>query len=185
MVNLLSFDCCFWQFVSLYGRWTLCAVDRTLSVGCAETCKRNQSLVLWMTPAPSAGVEMNSTINIYNESFTILYFRHILLLFMLMGWEYVFEPRPVTGLLFIPQMIYESGEPWWNYTDRIKPQNLPRATLSTINPTWADLGTNPGLRRERTPINRLSHFRYSTPPVTVFQLPDIWKRCGRFLIIKI
>jgi hypothetical protein len=24
------------------------------------------------------------------------------------------------GLLFIPQIIYEYGEPWWNYTDREK-----------------------------------------------------------------
>jgi hypothetical protein len=27
-----------------------------------------------------------------------------------------------SGLLFIPQVIYEYGEPWWNYTDRGKPQ---------------------------------------------------------------
>jgi hypothetical protein len=155
MVNLLSFDCCFWQFVSLYRRWTLCVVDRTLSVGCA------QSEFSTLNDSCSQRRSWNEQHNkyIYNESFTILYFRHILLLFMLMGWEYVFELRPVTGLFFIPQMIYESGEPWWNYIDRIKPQNLPRATLSTINLTWADLGTNPGLRRERAPINRLSHFR--------------------------
>jgi hypothetical protein len=24
------------------------------------------------------------------------------------------------GLLFIPQVIYEQGEPWWNDTDRTK-----------------------------------------------------------------
>jgi hypothetical protein len=36
--------------------------------------------------------------------------------------ETVSELRPPTGLLFIPQVIYEHGEPWWNYTDREKPK---------------------------------------------------------------
>jgi hypothetical protein len=27
------------------------------------------------------------------------------------------------GLLFIPQVIYENGEPWWNDIDRVKPKN--------------------------------------------------------------
>jgi hypothetical protein len=27
-----------------------------------------------------------------------------------MGWDYVSEP---TGLLFIPWVIYEHGQPWW------------------------------------------------------------------------
>jgi hypothetical protein len=31
------------------------------------------------------------------------------------------------------------------------------ATLSTINPTWTNLGSNPGLRGERPATNRLSH----------------------------
>jgi len=30
---------------------------------------------------------------------------------------YVYELRPPTGLLFIPQLIYEHGEPWWNDID--------------------------------------------------------------------
>jgi hypothetical protein len=37
--------------------------------------------------------------------------------FMSMGWDYVSELRPPTGLLFIPQMIYEYGQPWWNDID--------------------------------------------------------------------
>jgi hypothetical protein len=36
-------------------------------------------------------------------------------------------------------------------------ENLPSATLSTINPTWIDPGANPGLRGERPAANRLSH----------------------------
>jgi hypothetical protein len=36
-------------------------------------------------------------------------------------------------------------------------ENLPSVTLSTTNPTWIDLGANPGLRGERPATNRLSH----------------------------
>jgi hypothetical protein len=36
-------------------------------------------------------------------------------------------------------------------------ENLPSATLSTINPTWIEPGANPGLRGERPVTNRLSH----------------------------
>jgi hypothetical protein len=39
---------------------------------------------------------------------------------MSMGLEYVSELRLPTGLLFIPQVIYEHGESWWNDTDREK-----------------------------------------------------------------
>jgi len=48
----------------------------------------------------------------------------------------------------------------WNGTDRRKKSTLrktcPSATLSTINLTWTDLGSNPGLRGERPATNRLS-----------------------------
>jgi hypothetical protein len=43
---------------------------------------------------------------------------------MLMGWDYVSELLPPMGLLFISQVIYEYGEPWWNDSDRVKPKNL-------------------------------------------------------------
>jgi hypothetical protein len=32
---------------------------------------------------------------------------------IMMGWEYVSELRPPTGLFFIPRVICEHGEPWW------------------------------------------------------------------------
>jgi hypothetical protein len=35
-------------------------------------------------------------------------------MFMFMRREIVSEMQPPTGLLFVPQMIYEYGEPWWN-----------------------------------------------------------------------
>jgi hypothetical protein len=42
------------------------------------------------------------------------------LVVVLMGWDYISELQPPTGLLFIPQIIYEYREPWWNNTDREK-----------------------------------------------------------------
>jgi hypothetical protein len=42
------------------------------------------------------------------------------LMMMSMGWDYVIELRPPTGLLFIHQVIYEHGEPWWNKMGRGK-----------------------------------------------------------------
>jgi hypothetical protein len=44
-------------------------------------------------------------------------------IFMLMGYDHVPELRPSTGLLFIPQMIHQYGQKWWNDTDRVKPKN--------------------------------------------------------------
>jgi hypothetical protein len=38
-------------------------------------------------------------------------------------WDYVSELRPVTGLLFILQMTYKSGEPLWDYWQE-KPEKL-------------------------------------------------------------
>jgi hypothetical protein len=47
-----------------------------------------------------------------------------------MGSDYVSELLPLVDILFIPQMIYEFGEPWWNDIDREKPkkseENLPQ-----------------------------------------------------------
>jgi hypothetical protein len=36
---------------------------------------------------------------------------------IMMGWEYVSELQPPTGLLFTPHIIYEYGQPRWNDTD--------------------------------------------------------------------
>jgi hypothetical protein len=48
-----------------------------------------------------------------------------------------------------------------NVIDRGKPmysgKTCPSATLSTINPTWTDPESNPGLRGERPATNRLSY----------------------------
>jgi hypothetical protein len=37
---------------------------------------------------------------------------------MSMGWDYISELRPPTGLFIIPHVIYKQGEPRWNDTDR-------------------------------------------------------------------
>jgi hypothetical protein len=35
------------------------------------------------------------------------------MMMMLMGWAYVSELQPPTGLFFIAQVIYVHEEPWW------------------------------------------------------------------------
>jgi len=51
-----------------------------------------------------------------------------LFMFVWMRWACVSELRPRTDLLFIPQMRYEHGEPWWNDTDRVKAMQSSPAT---------------------------------------------------------
>jgi len=41
---------------------------------------------------------------------------------MSMGRKDVFELRPLTGLLFATQVVYEYGEPRWHGIDRGKPK---------------------------------------------------------------
>jgi len=54
-----------------------------------------------------------------------------------------------------------SKERWWNVTDRVKPKysEKPRtnAPLSTINLTWTELGSSPGLRGDSPASTRLNH----------------------------
>jgi hypothetical protein len=44
--------------------------------------------------------------------------------FMSMGCDFVSELWPQMGQLFIPQVIYEYGEPRWNDIDREKTEEL-------------------------------------------------------------
>jgi hypothetical protein len=59
---------------------------------------------------------------------------------MSMGWDYVSELWPPVGLLFILQMIYEYGEPWWNDIGSVNPKSqketCPSAILSTSHIYW-------------------------------------------------
>jgi hypothetical protein len=56
-----------------------------------------------------------------------------MMVLMSMGWDYVSELRPPTGLLFIHQVIHEHGEWWWNDVDRGKLKIRP--TEFSGNPT--------------------------------------------------
>jgi hypothetical protein len=44
----------------------------------------------------------------------------IIIIIMLIGWDYTSELPPPTCLLFIPQVTYEHGEPWWDDINRGK-----------------------------------------------------------------
>jgi hypothetical protein len=44
----------------------------------------------------------------------------IIITIMSMGWYYVSELGPPTGILFTSQVIYPHAEPWWNDIDRVK-----------------------------------------------------------------
>jgi hypothetical protein len=46
---------------------------------------------------------------------------------IMMGWYYVSELRPPAGLLFIPRVICEYGEPWWWCRLGITPDSSTRA----------------------------------------------------------
>jgi hypothetical protein len=63
--------------------------------------------------------------------------------------------------LFIPQTIYEHGEPRWNDIDRGKrrksEKNRSSTTFPTTNSTWTDPGVKPGLHGERLATSRLSY----------------------------
>jgi hypothetical protein len=41
-----------------------------------------------------------------------------MMMMMIMWLDYVSELWPLVGLLFIPKVIYDCGEPWWNDDDR-------------------------------------------------------------------
>jgi hypothetical protein len=65
--------------------------------------------------------------------------------------------------LFIPQVIYEYGEPQWNVIDsEASKKNVFQCYFVHTNPVWTNPGVNPGLRRERPAINSLRHGTAST-----------------------
>jgi hypothetical protein len=61
-------------------------------------------------------------------------------MFISMESDYVSELLPLTDVLFIPQMIYENGEPWWNDIDR-GTQKKSKKTLSQAVPWFRSLVT--------------------------------------------
>jgi hypothetical protein len=65
-----------------------------------------------------------------------------------MGSDDVSELRPPTGLLFIPQVIYEYGEQWWN--DICRGILLIRLSELYGNPTSSHLVAEEKLAKEMT-----------------------------------
>jgi hypothetical protein len=59
-------------------------------------CQLNNCQLLWEHTEVSVGV---------------LLLMMMMMTTMSMGWDYVPELRPPTGLLFIPEAMYEHGEP--------------------------------------------------------------------------
>jgi hypothetical protein len=79
--------------------------------------------------------------------------------FYFMGWHYVSELLPLADILVIPRWYMESdgGIILTGKNRRTWRKTCPSVTLSATNPTSIYPGTNPGLRGERPPTNRLSH----------------------------
>jgi hypothetical protein len=78
------------------------------------------------------------------------------------GWDCLCGTGPLTDPLSIPQMIHEwiwssGGMILTGENRRTRRKTCPSVTLSTTNLTWAALGANMGLRREKPATNRLSH----------------------------
>jgi hypothetical protein len=68
---------------------------------------------------------------------------------------------PVMKMISVFLIFPSYGAPvewnWEGKTEVLGGKTCPSATLSAINPTWTDQGSNPGLRGERPATNRLSH----------------------------
>jgi hypothetical protein len=56
---------------------------------------------------------------------------------------------------------------------RIWGKTCPSATLSTTNPTWTDLGSNPALCGERSATNRLNYGTAHWPPYPEIRMAGI------------
>jgi hypothetical protein len=78
--------------------------------------------------------------------------------------DYVFvELRPLTCPLSSPQVIHKwiwsnGGMIWKDKNRRTRRKTCPSPTLSTTNPTWTALSTNPGLRGKKPATNRVTAF---------------------------
>jgi hypothetical protein len=76
---------------------------------------------------------------------------------------------------------------WWNGTwlgqQKYSEKTCPSATLSTTNPTWPDLGSNPGRRGGKLSANRLSfgtayHYNVTSSYCNIWWLPkSLYRRC--------
>jgi hypothetical protein len=78
-------------------------------------------------------------------------------------WVYLVH-RSLIGLLYRSRMIRVWSSRWnenWQGKLKYSEKTCPGATLSTINPTWPDLGSNPGRRGGKPATNGLSYVMVS------------------------
>jgi hypothetical protein len=75
------------------------------------TTRRPRRQTLWFHLAQHVDQWQLKILN-YHKRWAVTWVAEMMTVMIL--WDYVSELRPSTGLLFIPQMIYEHGEPWWN-----------------------------------------------------------------------
>jgi hypothetical protein len=66
-----------------------------------------------------------------------------------MASDHVSELQPPTGILLMPQMIYEHGVSWWNYNDRGNRRTRRKIYPSTPLSKIPHILTDPGLLGER------------------------------------
>jgi hypothetical protein len=71
--------------------------------------------------------------------------KKLIMMIVSMGWDYISELLPPTGLLFVHHAIYEHCVPWWKAIDReqllIYPPELSLAILSPETPSGKVEGT--------------------------------------------
>jgi hypothetical protein len=100
------------------------------------------------------------------------------MLFMLMGWHYVSELRPPTGLRLSPNEIWVWRDEWywWNDIDRGTPKNseknLSQCHFDHHKSHMAWPGREPGLHSERAVTNRPSR---DTARAGIYPVIRVWR----------
>jgi hypothetical protein len=107
------------------------------------------------------------------------------LFFSLVSWGGVrLSPLGTSATLW--PIVPALGDRWWVWSSRWNEnwQGKPKysektftsATLSTTNPTWPDLASNPGLRGGKPATNRLSYILRLIYPLKLWPSSNIWER---------
>jgi hypothetical protein len=105
-----------------------------------------------------------------NTTMRCAYFRMYLLVdvVLVVGWEWILLPRrQLFGLLHQPRMM---GDEWNKWQGKLKylEKTCPSATLSSINPSWPDLGSNPSHRIGKPATNVWALLDAALPCVLMF-----------------
>jgi hypothetical protein len=134
------------------------------------------SFILWgvVSPHPTSKLQDHFLLAVRDCLFSILvltlhmwtlvFVVVVFFFFSFLGWGK--SPLGTSGTIW--PIVPAPDDKWWVWSSRWnenwqgKPKysekTCPRATLSTTNPTWPDLGLNPGRRRGEKPVtNRPSY----------------------------